>query len=270
MNMKFIPNLLLLMATVLTSSLIGLGQTAPGKQGNIIRDAEVLVFDSCFRSDEKMRTYCGIQIVYTLSQPLTEGVIQVFNDLHIEAEYPLPDLSAGKHLTTLSGPGFEWSEKQDQLPDPSALYALGTSGINDSIGNLWSESDASAYDYKPRPCEKHPEDLCDDAAMFRGQDVGIVNIYYPGKRNLKLRAAGDLPEVEISGVGFSEGAEVECGTGTIPKRIYKAPLRDVRVVSSVSHDAEEDIPVLKAGRFTVPKEIFEYTSHIRIVGKLKE
>lgn len=270
MNKRFIRKLVLLMATILTSWHVGLGQTATGKQNDIIHDAEVLVFEGCFDYDEKSRTYCGIQIVYTLSHPLTEGVIQVFNDLHIEAEYPLPDLSAGKHLTSLPGAGFYWREKDEQLPDPSVFYALGTTAINDSIGNLWSESEASAYDYKPKPCERHPEDLCDDAAIFRGEDVGITNIYYPGKRNLKFRAAGDLPEVEISGVGFSEGTEVECGRGVVPKTIYKTPLRDVRVVSTVSHQAEEDIPVLKAGRFTVPKEIFEYASHVRIAGKVKQ
>ncbi len=239
-------------------------------QDEIVRDAEILVFDNCSLLDEKTRQYCGIEVVYALSHDLTDGRIQVFNDLKIEAEYPLPDLSAEKHLTRLGYQGFYWSEKEEQLPDPDLFFAIGTTGINDSISSLWRESDPSAYDYKPEPCKKHPEDLCDDAAMFRGDEVGITSISIPGKRNLELRAKGDLPEIEISGVGFSEGTEVECGRGVDPKRIFKAPLRDVRVVSTVSHDDEQDIPVLKAGRFTVPKEIFEYPSHIRIVGRVKQ
>jgi hypothetical protein len=152
-------------------------------------------------------------------------------------------------------------------------FALGSSPINDLVTSLWtksdaSTSDASAYDYKPEPCTKYEGDLCDEAAMFRGDDVDISNVYIPGRRNLQLRATGDLPEVEILGVGFVEGTEVEYGKGIGYGRIYKATLRDVRVVSTVSHDADENIPVLKAGRFTVPKEIFEYPSHIRIVGKV--
>jgi hypothetical protein len=267
MNKSFSPGMVLLIAIVLAFRANGQVQTT--KQADIVRDAEVLVFDGCSDFDEKTRPYCWTLAVYTLNHPLTEGVIQVFNDLHVEAEYPLPDLSAGKHVTTIAGPGFYWSEKNDTLPDPIFFYALGTSWINDPIGNLWSESDVSAYDYKPEPCEKHPEDLCDEAAAFRGDEVAIITMYYPGKRNLKLRIAGDLPEVEIIGVGFSEGTEVECGRGGNPNRRYKAPLRDVRVISAASHDADPDIPVLKAGRFTVPEEVFEYRGHIRIVGKVR-
>jgi hypothetical protein len=268
MDKRFIQRLVWLIATVLALRHTGLGQTS--KQVDIIRDAEVLVFDGCSSFDEKTRPYCWTSAIYTLNYPLTEGVIQVFNDLHVDAEYPLPDLSAGKHVTTIAGPGFYWSEKNDTLPDPMFFFVLGTSWINDSIGNLWSESDVSAYDYKPEACEKHPEDLCDLAAAFRGDDVAIVTMTYPGKRNLKLRVAGDLPEVEIMGVGFSEGTEVECGRGGNPNGRYKAALRDVHVISTVSHDADPDIPVLKVGRFTVPKEVFEYRGHIRIVGKVKK
>ena len=241
--------------------------------------AEILVFPLCGGPVDRpthQGKYCPFEVVYELRRPLSEGSLQVFDELHVEAEYPLPDLSAGKHFTTLPR-SFYWPAREDTLPEenlPDHLiwFSVGTVPTSLWDRDLWeNDSGQSAYDYKPGQVgEKVGDPPPDEAAQFRGDDVGFSSMYIPAKHNQELLDTGDLPEIEILGVGFDNGTNVEFWkqNDRNPK-MYRTPLRDVRVVSTASHDNYDAIPVLKAGRFTVPRAIFEYPSHIRVVGKVR-
>lgn len=238
-------------------------------------DAEIMVFPACGGPIDKptgRKEYCPIEVVYELRRSLSEGSLQVFNDLKVDAEYPLPELSAGKHITTLPN-SFYWQEREETLPDETISFSLGTVPTSFSAGELWgADSGQSVYDYKPGPLpERERNPPPDEAAQFRGDDVGFSSMYIPAKHNRELLDSGGLPEIEILGVGFDNGTYVQFWKerDRNPNRLYPTSLRDVRVVSTASHDMDDTIPVLKAGRFTLPKAIFEYPSHIRIVGKVR-
>jgi hypothetical protein len=242
-------------------------QASEGQKAQILDpdQVEILVFPSCSSSDAPAP--CPIDVVYTLHAGLNDGTLEVFNLLHVDAEFPLPDLSAGTHIMTLPHE-FYWQERDETFPDPMFFCKLPPSSTNDFTTYLWgSRSDASVYDYKPDPSDKINGVQYDLTGPFRCDDVGYSSLVYPGKRNFERRARGELPEVELLGVGFVEGTSIQCGRNA--SRLYAAPLRDVKVVSTASHDANPDMPVLKAARFTMPKEVFQYRSHIRIVGALK-
>jgi len=218
------------------------------------------------------RRLCPLRVVYDLKQNLSEGHLEVFNLLHVEAQYPLPDLSAGTHTLDITEKEyFYWPENEQTVPDPMLFFSLGTSATTIAVKQLWEKTESSGnsvYDYKPPPPPKEIGDPTDLAAPFRGDDLGFAEFNTPYKHNLEMRDSGYLPEIEILGVGFVEGTPVECGKGANPEKFFTSPLRDVRVVSTLADDGDETIPVLKAAKFTVPSGVFTYRSHVRIVGKL--
>lgn len=241
-------------------------------------DAKILVFPWCasvpsdVSTDEHMQllNHCQTEVVYELGRSLSEGHLQIFNDGGISDEYPLPELSTGKHVTDLPH-GFYWKENRESFPDPLLSCTLGKRYITIGADSLWAEdSDPSAYDYKPgHPREKYRDPPADLAANLEGEDVGFEEWRIPARQNLGVRLSGQLPEIQLLGVGFTESTLVECGRGQNPEQFGKAPLRDIRVVSTVEHDMFPEIQALQAARFTVPAEVFEYPHHVRIVGKLK-
>jgi hypothetical protein len=242
--------------------------------GLITKDiATVILFPSCLDIQDDLtgkHRLCPIEAIYELKRDLAEGRLDFFNASHIEEEYPLPDLTAGKHKLDIPQP-FYWQESRETVPDPMLFCSLGTGSISIFASQLWdnSYSGESMYDYKPEPPENPDEEPHDAAAAYRGNEVGITSFDVDWKLNLKRRYAGDLPEIEILGVGFVEGAAVECHKEANPEKIDTSPLRDVRVVSTISHQADPNIPELKAARFTVPRGVFTYPGHIQIVGKVK-
>jgi hypothetical protein len=247
------------------------GSTGSGLITNDI--ATVILFPSCLDIQDELtgkHRLCPIEAIYELKRNLAEGRLDVFNASHIEEEYPLPDLTAGKHKLEIPQP-FYWQESRQSVPDPMLFCSLGTGSLTIFTTQLWdtSYSGDSMYDYKPEPPENPDEEPHDAAAAYRGNDVGFTGFNVPWKLNLKRRDAGDLPEIEILGVGFVEGAAVECNNGASPEKVDTSPLREVRVVSTISHQADPDIPELKAGRFTIPRGVFTYANHIQIVGKVK-
>jgi hypothetical protein len=252
-------------------------QPAPGPAAILSEDiATIIVFPSFANSLEELtarRRLYPLEVVYELKQNLSEGHLEVFNLLRVDAEYPLPDLSAGKHILDITDKQyFYWPDNEQTLPDPMLFCSLGTGATTIGVEELWEHtvySGKSVYDYKPPPPPKEIGDPGDLAAASRGDDLGFAEFNIPYRHNLELRDSDQLPEVEILGVGFVEGTPVECGKGVNPKRFFKSTLRDVRVVSTVSHDGDDSIPVLKAARFTVPQGVFTYPSHLRIVGKTK-
>jgi hypothetical protein len=238
--------------------------------------ATIVVLPSCADLLDELtarRRLCPLRVVYELKRNLSEGHLEVFNLLHVEGQYPLPDLSAGTHTLDITEKEyFYWPENKQTVPDPMLFFSVGTSATTIAVKQLWEKttySGESVYDYKPPPPPKEIGDPTDLAAPFRGDDLGFAEFNTPYKHNMELRDSGHLPEVEILGVGFVEGTPVECGKGANPDRFFTSPLRDVRVVSTVAHDGDDAIPVLKAAKFTVPSGVFTYRSHVRIVGKLR-
>lgn len=237
--------------------------------------AKIIVFPSCVDYLDELtsrRRPCPFEVIYDLAKPLFEGRVEVFNLLHVDVQTPLPDLSHGKHSMVMTDfpEGFYWSDIDQSMPDPMLSCSVGTTSMSLEIEQLWEKSySAPVYDYKPLTPTKELEHPPDPEAAFRGDDVGFAAFNIPFKHNLQLRGSAELPEIEILGVGFVEGAMAECGRGTNPEHIFTSPLRDVRVISTAAHDDYDAIPVLKAARFTVPSGVFTYARHIRIVGKVK-
>ena len=235
--------------------------------------ATIFLLPSCVDPLDELtarRRPCPLKVVYELERNLSEGHLEVFNLLHVEAQYPLPELSAGVHTLDITEKEyFYWPENEQTVPDPMLFFSVGTSATTIEVNELWEKtaySGNSAYDYKPPPPPREFGDPQDLAAASRADDLGFAEFNVPYKHNLELRDSGHLPEVEILGVGFVEGTTVECGKGVNPERFFTSPLRDVRVVSTVAHDGDEAIPVLKAAKFTVPSGVFTYRSHVRIVS----
>lgn len=224
----------------------------------------------------------SLQVVYELDTVLSQGSIEVMNGGGVIAQYPLPSLKSGRHTITIP----------QGLPQPSYEYTFSCdlegshySGITIMPGNLWDHrdrdstdtnfppgEDESVYDYKPGPERDGPKDPPpDEAAAFRRDEVGISSFVIPAKHNRERRSVGKLMEIQILGVGFSEGHAVVCSKqiGGQPQPEARTRVHDVRVVSTASHEMNEDMPVLKAGRFNVPEEVIARGTYLRIEGKAK-
>jgi len=236
--------------------------------------ATIMVFPPSASVDDDLtgrRELRPLEAIYELKQSLSEGRADVFNKGEPAVNFSLPDLSVGRHILVIPGQPFYWSDNDQTFPDPFLFCAVGTTSIEVEAQELWEKttySGDSPYAYKPPPPPQEMNDPGDPAAAYRGDDMGFSAFNIPYRRNLELRDAGELPEIEILGAGFVEGTPAECGRGTNPEKMYTSPLRDVRVVSTVSHDSDEAIPVLKAARFSVPRGVFTYPNHIQIIGKL--
>lgn len=224
----------------------------------------------------------SLQVVYELETELSQGSIEVMNQGGVAAQYPLPSLKSGRHTMTIP----------QGLPQPNFEYTLSCDlegshygGITIMPGNLWDNrdrdssdtnfprgQDESVYDYKLgfEPDESKDPPL-DGAAAFRGDEVGVSSFVIPARRNRERRSVGKLMEIQILGVGFSEGHAVVCSKqiGSQAQREARTHVHDVRVVSTVSHQWNEDMPVLKAGRFNVPEEVVARGTYLRIEGKVK-
>ena len=249
-------------------------QSPPEKKADFVLrgdDAKIIVFPACgkYIDASGREHYCPVEAIYEIQPALSEGRLQIFNDGEITEEVPLPDVSPGLHQVDL-GQGYYWSSNNETLPEGAISCNLGTVSTTFDGRALWNmRPDPSVYDYKPRPPRRKFKDPpADLAASFRSGDLGFSEARIPGRQNLAGRERGDLPEIQLLGVGFVEGTKVNCGKG-LNLDEAESPLHGVRVVSTVEHDGDKEIPVLKAGRFTVPRAMFEYPNHIRIVGKPK-
>jgi len=84
-----------------------------------------------------------------------------------------------------------------------------------------------------------------------------------------LLSTGRPPEVQILGVNFNEGDEVVCSKESEANPSIEATTRlhDVRTVSTISHDMNDAIPVLRVGRFDIPERIAAHGTFVRLAGK---
>lgn len=223
----------------------------------------------------------SLQIVYELETQLSEGSIEVVSAGRVTAQYDLPSLKAGRHTMTIP-------KRMPLASDPYTftcnLEGARYSGVTLMVDSLWDnrdrdssntefprEEDESIYDYTPEPPPEDRDEPSDAAAAFRGDEIGITSFNIPAKRNRARRSLGKPMEIQILGVGFAEGSAVECSKqmGNQPKIEAGTRVHDVRIVSTLSHDMNDQIPVLKAGRFNVPEEIAAHGTYLRIVGKAK-
>lgn len=228
------------------------------------------------------RTTESLQVVYELETELSEGHIEVVSASSLTAQYPLPSLKTGRHTMTIPK-GMPLAN--DPYTFTCNLEGSRYSGVTLMVDSLWDnrdrdssntnfprEEDDSVYDYKAGPAPDEPKDPPpDEAAAFRGNEVSISSFVIPAKHNRARRSVGRLMEIQILGVGFAEGDPVVCSkqTGSQPQIEARTRVHDVRVVSTASHEMNEDMPVLKAGRFNVPEEIAAHGTYLRIVGKVK-
>ncbi len=223
----------------------------------------------------------SLQIVYELETQLSEGSIEVVSAGRVTAQYGLPSLKAGRHTMTIPK-GMPLAN--DPYTFTCNLEGSRYSGVTLMVDSLWDnrdrdssntefprEEDESIYDYTPEPPPEDRDEPSDAAAAFRGDEIGITSFNIPAKRNRARRSVGKPMEIQILGVGFAEGSAVECSKqmGNQPKIEAGTRVHDVRIVSTLSHDMNNQIPVLKAGRFNVPEEIAAHGTYLRIVGKAK-
>ena len=224
----------------------------------------------------------SLRVDYELDRDLSQGSLEVVSANSVTASYPLPSLVHGHHTMTIPrGIPLANDPYTFTCNLPKAHY----SGITQTIESLWDnrdrdssnlqfpkDDDASIYDYKPGPPIDDRDDApADDAAAFRGDEVAICSFNIPHKRNRMLLSTGRSPEIQILGVNFDEGDEVVCTKQSFGNPPIQASTRlhDVRTVSAASHEKNDSIPVLRAGRFDVPETIVAHGTFVRIVGKFK-
>jgi hypothetical protein len=228
------------------------------------------------------RTTESLRVVYELEAELPEGHIEIISAENVTAEYPLPSLKAGRHAMTIPG-GMPLTNNPYTFT--CNLEVASHSGITLMVDSLWDNRDRdssntafpqaeddSVYDYKPGPAPEEAHDPpADEAAAFRGDEMAISSFVIPAKRNRARRSVGKLMEIQVLGVGFSEGTAITCSKqiGGSPGTEARTSVHDVRVVSTASHDMNESIPVLRAGRFDVPEKIAAHGTYLRIIGKVK-
>lgn len=228
------------------------------------------------------RTTESLQVVYELETELSEGNIEVVSASSLTAQYPLPSLKTGRHTMTIPK-GMPLAN--DPYTFTCNLEGSRYSGVTLMVDSLWDnrdrdssntnfprEEDDSVYDYKAGPLPDEPKDPPpDEAAAFRGNEVSITSFVIPARHNRARRSVARLMEIQILGVGFAEGDPVVCSKqmGSQPQIEARTRVHDVRVVSTASHEMNEDMPVLKAGRFNVPEGIAAHGTYLRIVGKVK-
>ncbi len=77
--------------------------------------------------------------------------------------------------------------------------------------------------------------------------------------------------IEMVCVNFDEGDEVVCSKESYGNPPIEATdrLHDGRTVSTVSHQMNDFIPVLRADRFDVPELIAAHGTFTRLTGKTK-
>jgi hypothetical protein len=184
--------------------------------------AKVIVFPSCVDYLDELtsrRRPCPFEVVYELAKPLSEGRLEVFNLLHVDVQYPLPDLSPGRHNLVMTDfpQGFYWSDIDQSVPDPMLSCSVGETSISLGIDQLWEKSySAPVYDYKPPTPTKELEHPPDPEAAFRGDDVGFTAFNIPFKRNLQLRDSGSYPRSKFWASASSKARWRSAGEEQIP------------------------------------------------------
>jgi hypothetical protein len=148
--------------------------------------ATIVVLPSCADLLDELtarRRLCPLRVVYELKQNLSEGYLEVFDLLKVEAQYPLPDLSAGMHTLDITEKEFfYWPENEQTVPDSMLFFSLGTSATTIAVKQLWEKTESSGesvYDYKPPPPPTKFGDPQDLAAPFRGDDLAFAEFNTP-------------------------------------------------------------------------------------------
>jgi hypothetical protein len=211
----------------------------------------------------------SLPVEYELKQPLAQAEMQIFVGARMVARVPLSDVSAGRHRVVVPGP-VPFADSDPPIFSCNFPDASG-SGITMFRERLYEsgsdEPDDSAYAYRPDPEHKnYADEPLDEASAFRGNEVGISGMIVPYRRNRERRDRNLPPEIEILGVGFTEGKTMRCSKDDMRA---ETEVRNVKVVSTLSHESNPDMPELRAGTFTVPPLIADPVNRIIIVGQPK-
>jgi hypothetical protein len=222
----------------------------------------------------------SLRVDYELDQDFLQGFLEVVSAGSVTARYPLPALARGRHSMNIPrGIPLANDPYTFTCNLPESRYG----GITQRVDFLWDnrnmdsinpqfpmEDDASIYNYQPPPPpEDRDVDPSDSAAAFRGDEVAITSSNIPHKRNRMRLSTGRSPEIQILGVNFSDGDEVVCTKESYGNPPIEATTRlhDVRTVSTISHQQNDAIPELRAGRFDVPERIAAHGTFVRLVGE---
>ena len=229
----------------------------PANIATVISDRTAFPYDDSITREP-------ITITYQLHTDLADGYLEIAN-ADMPARLRLPELTRGRHTieipigTKLAG----------FLPTFTCGFEIGA-GITQMGESITSgdSTDESMYDYTPPPLRDDDVAHHDDAAAFRGDEQGITSFRFPLSNN-GWREEARLPEIEIRGVGFTDGTAVRCYRGTNPELTAFTEMRNVKTVSTLSHDQQSAIPELRAGVFTIPWLIAANPNEMRIVGRTR-
>jgi hypothetical protein len=215
--------------------------------------------------DSTGRSVAPIEVHYKLTRPFSAATLEFLTRDSITSRFPLPDLSVGKHVMTVP-PGI-----RDPFNPPTFSCGFATAPILTlGVESIRSFQDSSTlYDYVPDPTPENSPIRLDLAASFRGKEIGASAVNIRAPHNDPTIADGAI-EVEILGVNLTDGMEVSCYRGQPILILVKTQLRDVKVVSTISHEDNEHIPVLQAARFFIPPAVLERLNSFRIVGVVKQ
>jgi hypothetical protein len=215
--------------------------------------------------DSTGRSLAPILVRYELTRPFSAATLEFLTRDSVTSRFPLPDLSVGAHTITIP-PGIR---------DPFNPQTFSCGFANASILTIAVESirsyqdSATLYDYVPDPTPKDSPIRRDAAVSFRGKETGVSVFNIRAPHNDPMNREGET-EIEILGVNLTEGMEVTCYRGQPILIAEKTALRDVKVVSTVSHADNDDIPVLQAARFFVPPSVLARLNTVRIVGVVRQ
>jgi hypothetical protein len=196
------------------------------------------------------RTIDRFRVDYQLDQDLSEGFLEFVSTGSVTVRYPLPSLAHGRHTAYIP--------RGLSLPSEPVTFTCNLknshySGVTLRMDSLWDDrdpdsvnpkfsedEDASIYDYiAPAAREDRDDDPADDAAAFRGDEVGISGFNIPYKRNRLALATGRAPEIQIRGVNFDSGDEVVCSkppaASMSPNRSHPTPSSSGSAARGNSH-----------------------------------
>jgi len=257
-------SLLLVAAAAFLWRCRGREQEAPSDFAIITGTSVYAAFDSAGRSTEPILVY------YELTRPFTRATLEFLTRDTVTGRFPLPDLAVGQHMIRVPAgvsqaydpPSFSCSIARAPI---LTYYVESVRDGRDSVADT-----ASLYHYIPDPTPANSTIRLDAASGFRGKEIGVSAFNIPYARNEQLRGRGQAPEIEILGVNLYDGMQASCSRGEPPIIRAAATIRDVKVVSTISHEDNDDIPVLQAARFSVPRAVLEPQNTLRIVGVAKQ